>query len=333
MGQPAVEHKSFGNSMLRFLRNWTLPGAIFGGTALYLLFAYVPQLDAQARFFGPIFEAIFPLFMIMILFVVFCKVDFHRLRLERWHLWLCLFQLFFVAVMVLLALLFRPADRAMVVFESVLCCVISPCAAAAPVVTQKLGGRLEQMISYLFLSNFLAAVLIPTVFPMIDSAADMPFMVAFLQILRGVSLVLLLPMAMAYIVKHYFRPFHRWIVSINDLSFYTWALSLSIVSGVTVKSIVHAAAPVWLLILIALLGLLACVFQYAVGRWLGGFSQTVIESGQGLGQKNTAFAVWVALTYLNPLATVGPGCYILWQNIINSVEIWHRRKLGLEHHT
>jgi BASS family bile acid:Na+ symporter len=30
--------------------------------------------------------------------------------------------------------------------------------------------------------------------------------------------------------------------------------------------------------------------------------------------------------YLNPVASVGAGCYVLWQNIINSIEIWQDRK-------
>jgi BASS family bile acid:Na+ symporter len=34
----------------------------------------------------------------------------------------------------------------------------------------------------------------------------------------------------------------------------------------------------------------------------------------------------MAYTYLNPLSSVGTGCYILWQNIINSIEIWQKRK-------
>jgi BASS family bile acid:Na+ symporter len=37
----------------------------------------------------------------------------------------------------------------------------------------------------------------------------------------------------------------------------------------------------------------------------------------------------VAYTYLNPVASVGAGCYVLWQNIVNSVELWeYRRKTG-----
>jgi BASS family bile acid:Na+ symporter len=64
-----------------------------------------------------------------------------------------------------------------------------------------------------------------------------------------------------------------------------------------------------------------------VGKSVGRFFHSTIEAGQALGQKNTAFAIWIAYTYLNPVASVGPGCYILWQNIVNSWELWqHRRK-------
>ncbi len=79
------------------------------------------------------------------------------------------------------------------------------------------------------------------------------------------------------------------------------------------------------------MSLLICLAQFAVGRYIGHFFGTVIESGQGLGQKNTAFAVWIAYTYLSPLSVAGPGCYILWQNAINSLEIWHHRKTTERH--
>ena len=99
-----------------------------------------------------------------------------------------------------------------------------------------------------------------------------------------------------------------------------------IVTGTTVKNIVHAQATLLLLGSIAMLGLLLCVIQFAVGRFIGHYFGRAQEAGQGLGQKNTAFAIWMAYTYLTPLASVGPGCYILWQNIINSIEIWQERR-------
>ena len=91
-------------------------------------------------------------------------------------------------------------------------------------------------------------------------------------------------------------------------------------------NIVHAQTTVLLLLLIALLGLLLGLLQFAIGKALGRPFHRVIEAGQALGQKNTAFAIWMAYTFLNPLSSVGPGCYILWQNIINSYEIWQKRK-------
>ena len=76
------------------------------------------------------------------------------------------------------------------------------------------------------------------------------------------------------------------------------------------------------------MGLLLCIMLFGAGRFIGHYFGATINAGQGLGQKNTAFAIWIASAYLNPLATVGPGCYILWQNIINSIEIWLCRREG-----
>ena len=154
----------------------------------------------------------------------------------------------------------------------------------------------------------------------------MDFLSAFLLILYKVCLVLVLPMVLSYFVKHYLRSLNRWIVGVKDLSYYLWGCSLTIVTGTTVKNIVHADTTAGFLLLIALLGLLLCIVQFAVGRYIGHFFDRTIESGQALGQKNTAFAIWIAYTYLTPLSSVGPGCYILWQNLINSIELWQERK-------
>ena len=154
----------------------------------------------------------------------------------------------------------------------------------------------------------------------------MTFWAAFSKILYEVAIVLLVPMLMAYIVKHHAHRLHKRIISIKDLSYYLWACSLMIVTGTTVKNIVHANTTAALLMAIAFMGLLMCVVQFAVGRFIGHYFNHTQEAGQALGQKNTAFAIWMAYTYLNPLSSVGPGCYILWQNIVNSIEIWQKRK-------
>jgi len=312
--------------ILKLLRDWTLPVSMTTGAVVYLIFAFVPALDGAARFFSPICETIMPLFMFLILFVTFCKVDFRKLQPVGWHFWVIVSNLLLIAIIMTVILGFHAEGDALVLLEALLMCIIAPGATAAAVVTQKLGGSLEETTTHTFLSNFVTALLVPICFPMIEKAAHITFWEAFGMILYKVATVLLLPMLLAFIVKHTMHRLHQWIISVKDLSYYLWGCSLLIVTGTTVKSIVHAQSSVWLLLAIAMLGLVVCITQFAMGKAIGRRFDRVIDAGQALGQKNTAFAIWMAYTFLTPLSSVGPGCYVLWQNIINSFEIWQKRK-------
>lgn len=316
------------SAIIRFAQTWSLPLAMATGAIIYLLFAFLPPLEDVGIRMEPFFTAILPLFMFLILFVTFCKVDYRKLIPVPWHFWVGVFQVIFVWILVGLILVCHLQGNSLILVESILTCIIGPCAAAAAVVTQKLGGSLEEMTTYTFLSNCICAALIPICFPMIDTGSHISFWSAFATILYEVSIVLLVPMFLAYVVKHakILNGFYHWLLRFDNLGFYLWCFSLMIVTGTTVKNIVHAQSSVWFLFVIAFLGLILCIIQFAVGRYLGHFFHRNMEAGQALGQKNTAFAIWIAITYLNPLASVGPGCYILWQNIINSIEIWIKEK-------
>ena len=314
--------------IIQFIKEWTLPVSIATGSILYLVFAFVPVLDSAANLFAPIFNAALPLFMFLVLYVTFCKVDFRKLVPVGWHLWIALSQVLMVVLVLGVILAFNVVGKSLILLEALLVCIICPCASAAAVVTQKLGGNIEEMTTYTFLSNFLCALLIPICFPLIEKGAGITFLSAFMVILYKVGLVLVVPMLLAYITKHWHAlcRFYHWIISMNNLSFYLWGCSLLIVSGTTIKNIVHAKVSSGFLLLIAILALVLCLTQFVIGRYIGHFFQNRVNAGQALGQKNTAFAIWIAYVYLNPLSTVGPGCYILWQNIINSVEIWKHNK-------
>lgn len=312
---------------MKFIKTWTLPLAIFSGAALYLLFALVPWLAPVAEAFAPVPDMLMPVGMFFVLFVTFCKVDFHKLRPVAWHLWVSLFNLLIVGVALGVILMFRLQGDALVLVEALLMCAIAPGATAAPIVTQKLGGSLEEQTTFTFLSNFITVLVVPVCFPLIEKGADVHFLDAAAKILREVVMVLVVPMAVAYVVKHHLPRLHRRIVGVSDLGYYLWAMLLLIVTGTTVKNIVHAQTTALFLCVIAVLAMLVCVAQFAVGRYVGHFFGRTVEAGQSLGQKNTTFAIWMACTYLTPLSSVGPGCYILWQNIINSVEIWRELKI------
>ncbi|MBP7767744.1 MAG: transporter [Prevotella sp.] len=325
--------------VVRFLKNWTLPVAMLTGVCVYLLFRFIPALRPIGAWYEPYNDNVLPDFMFLILFVTFCKVDFRKLRLVRWHLWISLQQILFVLLLLGLIMGFGLSGHSLIMVEAVLVCIIGPCASAAAVVTAKLGGSLEEMTTFTFVSNLISAILIPVCFPLLPQtqAAGAPVGVLslFVQILCEVSVVLLLPMLLAYIVKHGFKRFHRWIVGIKDLSYYMWGCSLVVVTGTTAMNIADAWShtSVIFLLSIAFMSLILCIVQFATGRFIGHYFDKSIEAGQSLGQKNTAFAIWVATAFLHPLSSVGPGCYILWQNIINSIEIWAFSKRGRIHHS
>ncbi|MCH5177713.1 MAG: transporter [Prevotellaceae bacterium] len=309
-------------SLLHFLKEWTLPVAIVVGTVSYLTFDLVPALDDAGTWFGTLFDTLFPLCVFFTLFVTFAKVDFHKMQPRRWHLALALAQLLLIALCAGAVMLLQGNASHKLLAEAALTCIIGPCASAAPVVVGKIGGNIHTMTTYTLLSSLLCALTIPAVFPLLEKSPDLTFMQASLAIMQKLATVMLLPLLLGWIVRHYVRPLYRFIVAHPDLSFYCWALALAITTGITVKHIVHSSASPALLIAIALLSLAVCLTHFVIGRSIGNIYRERINCGQGMFQKNTAMAIWVAYMYLSPVASIGAGCYVLWQNIINSYEIW-----------
>lgn len=322
-----VNHTFFHhNAVLRFLKNWTLPVAICVGTVFYLVFARVPALGGVAAAAGPVFDVLFPVLLFITLFITFTKVDFRRMRPARWHAELVAAQLLLVAVVAAGAHLTSQWSAASkTAWESVLTCVIAPCATAAPVVTAKLGGELGTMTAFSLISNVVCAFTIPLVFPLLEPAAGFSFAATSWLILQKVGLVLLLPLALGWFVRHHVRPLHRFVLRHPDLAFYTWGCTLAITTGVTVRNICHSQASPLLLLLIAAVSLAACFLQFAIGRAIGRRRGQRVNAGQGMFQKNTGMSIWVSYMYLSPVASIGAGCYVLWQNIINSYELWEKR--------
>lgn len=318
------------NRCLQFCKDWTLPVAIAIGTVFYLLFYSVPALDEAGDALLPVFDFLFPLSVFMTLLVTFCKVDFHQMMPHRWHAGVLVAQLLLVAVNVAVILLssttHHPSPNTKLLWEAILTCVIGPSASAAPVVVGKLGGNISTMTTYTLLSAGASAVLIPLVFPLLERHASLDFLPAFLIILQKVAIVLLLPLALGWLVQHYLHGVQRRVASMPNLSFYCWAVSLSITTGITVKNIIHSNAALTLLCWIAGATFVLCFVQFVIGRAIGRWLGEEINAGQALFQKNTALSIWVAYMYLNPVASIGAGCYVLWQNIINSFEIWQYRR-------
>lgn len=316
--------------VIKFVKDWTLPVAIAVGSAAYLTFYWIPSLDALGDSLVPVFDFIFPLSVFLTLLTTFCKVDFHQMRPHRWHAGVLAAQLLLVTVVSLVCWMLDSNSSTSpltdkLLWEALLTCIIGPSASAAPVVVGKLGGNISTMTTYTLLSALVSALLIPLVFPLLEQTAHVDFLSAFFIILYKVAIVLLLPLILGWLVQHYLPHVQRRIAAMPNLSFYCWSVSLAITTGITVRNIVHSNAAVTLLLSIAAATLLLCFAQFAIGRTIGRHLGEEINAGQALFQKNTAMSIWVAYMYLNPVSSVGAGCYVLWQNIINSVELWQKQ--------
>ena len=314
------------NSLIRFLKEWTLPVAIAVGTVSYLTFYYVPQLDGLGNRLGPVFDVLFPLTVFLTLFFTFCKVDFHQMLPHRWHTGVLLAQLLLVGLNIGIIFWVQDSPEQKLLWEAVLTCIIGPAASASPVVVGKLGGNISTMTTYVLISSLTSALMIPLVFPILEQTVHVDFLDAFLIILKKVSMVLLLPLVLGWLMQHYVKGLCRKIAAQPNLSFYSWGVSLSITTGITVKNIVNSSASLTLLLLIAIFTFALCFLQFSIGRFVGRHMGEEVNAGQALFQKNTALSIWVAYMYLNPVASIGAGCYVLWQNIINSWELWQYRK-------
>lgn len=292
--------------MLKFLKNWTLPIAMLVGAIGYPLFMCLSFLT--------------PILIFTMLLLTFCKVSPSDLKPKPLHIWLLLIQIFGSLAVYLLLYRFNK-----IVAEGAMMCIICPTATAAAVITSKLGGSVASLTTYTLIGNIGAAIAVPVLFPLIEAHAGISFWDSFFLILGKVFPMLICPFLAAWFLEKFLPKVHHKLLGYHELAFYLWAVSLTIVTSQTLFSLINNPADGFTEIMIAVVALVACCLQFFLGKNIGSIYNDRISGGQALGQKNTILAIWMAHTYLNPLSSIGPGSYVLWQNIINSWQLWKKR--------
>lgn len=312
--------------MWRFFKNWTLPIAMLAGTLGYFVFANVSFLQPAKPFLNSFVVFITPLLIFAQLLLTFCKIELRELMPSPWHAWLLTFQATSTLIVASFLLFFPISGAYKEVFEGALVCLICPTATAAAVITSKLGGSAPSLTTYTLLSNILAAIAVPLIFPLVEVHTGTTFIIAFLKILGKVFPLLLLPFILAFFFRYFMPSVHRMLLKQKDLAFYIWSVALMIVTAQTVRSLMQSNVDDVVQIWLCAAGLITCVIQFALGKKIGSRYGDRISGGQALGQKNTVLAIWMAYTYLDPVSSVAPGSYVLWQNIFNSWQLWKQRK-------
>lgn len=312
---------------MKFIKQWSLLVSIVVGTVFYIMFSRIEWLVPVGDVAGPVLQDMLPVVLFALLYVTFCKIRVSQMKTERWHLQL---QLICVALSALLAgvacLAGSPSEK--LVLEGVFVCVACPTAAAAAVVTDKLGGSIASLTVFTIITNFVCALVIPVLFPLVERGTDISFLSAMAAVLRNVTAVLVAPLLLAVASRRLLPRFTAWLAGVKDLAFYMWCFNLAVVTGVTMRNIFHSEVGGTALALLLLLPMPVAVLLFAIGKAVGRPYGENISAGQAMGQKNTVVAIWLTITFLNPLAAVAPGAYVIWQNLINAWQIWYKEKYG-----
>jgi BASS family bile acid:Na+ symporter len=298
------------------------------GALVYEIFAHIPALEPVSQTMGPLLIDWLPVGLFLLLYATFCKIKISEMKPRTWHFVIQLVRTSLAALMVLLISLFGSDADVKLVLEGMFICFICPTAAAVVVVTEKLGGSIGSLTMFTIIANLVTMVIIPLFFPMVERGADITFLSSMLMILRNVTVVLVVPLFLALLSRRIIPNFVKRLNSHKDIGFYIWCFNLSIVTGITLRNIHHSSITGWVLWLLLTTPLLVCLIQFSIGKWVGRFWNDSISAGQALGQKNTVVGIWLTLTFLNPLAAIAPGAYVLWQNLVNGWQIWYKEKHG-----
>ena len=266
------------------------------------------------------------LIIALLLFFQFVQISPHDLRPHRWHLGALLFQILGFLLFAGLSAL-TPAKAGRILLECAMICLICPTAAAAGVITKKLDGNLAATVTYIVLANLSATFLIPMVVPMVRPSADLDFWTYVLRIAGKVFPILILPGLFAWLIRYTTHKLQRKLMRFAPNSFYIWFFGLTIAMVLASHALFTNYPGGLALAGIILVSMGACALQFFAGRHIGKGRTDSITAGQSLGQKNTAFLIWLGYNYLDPLTSVAGGLYAIWQNLFNSWELYeHEHK-------
>lgn len=289
------------------LKPWILPAAMLCGI---LFHEYISHL-----------AFLMPYLIFTMLLITFCRINPHDFGFSK-----MIWQLLAVQLIGSIALFFAiaPIDRQ--IAQGLFICVICPTATAAPVVTGMLGGSVTRLVAYSLVNNVVVALVVPFLLAWFgDSNIDI--FDTTISILAQVTPMILGPLVIALSLRKIATKAHQMIAARQSLSFYIWSVGLFIVVAKSVAFIMDEPTnEIPSIIAIAIGAGVVCALQFLIGRKIGLMHGDGISGAQGLGQKNTILAIWMTITYLNPIASVGPAAYIAWQNTINSVQLYLHQK-------
>ena len=290
------------------IRTLAMPLARVVGIALCRPLAVVEEVTENS---------LTPILIAAMLFITFCRVDIRQMRLSWSHLWMLLIQ-FVGAAIVYYAVAPLLGET---VGQGAMICVMAPIAMAAVVIGGMLGGNVTMMVTYSLICNFVTALVAPYMLHAFGNGSC-----TFMEIIARVAPTLIAPFVVAQFCRWLLPKVAAWFSAHSSISFYLWLISLILVMGRTTVFILDTNADPMMEVELALVALVLCIVQFKTGRFLGRYTGDVVATTQSVGQKNTIFAIWLSLNFLNPISSIAPTAYIVWQNFTNSWQMWKHER-------
>lgn len=269
-------------------------------------------------------SGIVPYGIFAILILTFSTTNLRRLRFERLDLWLMVCQTAFTMG---LYWLFRLISGPGAVAQGMMLAGLTPVACSVTVVSVILGARKENTIAYTIVGNLLICVLAPIMIVMIGHGPHTDLTDSFFAMLGRISTVIGLPFFLMLALQLWARPVNSRLSRYSGLSFYLWAAVLFLTLGQTIDFIfIHGEGHWGEIAALGVGAAVLCPLQFYIGRLIGRRCGDQVAGQQLLGQKNSAMGIWIANTYLNPLASTFMAFYSICQNLLNSWQIWRKER-------
>ena len=292
------------DSLHRNAKSFAMPLAMVTGAILYRPVAVLEHATSNM---------ITPILIFLMLFTSLCRVEIRDMRLKRLHIVILLIQ-----IALCLAVYAALAPINTIVAQGALVCIMTPIAMSAIYIGGLLGASIASLASYSLLNNLTIALIAPVILASVGDADC-----SFVHVISRITPLLILPFVFSQLFRVVAPRLTKWVGDHSSLSFIFWLISLAIIMGRTTSYVFElGGSNIMIETWLTLVALVICVSQFIFGRWLGRRYGEEVMAGQSMGQKNTLLAIWMAHSFLHPISSIAPTAYIVWQNIVNSYQIY-----------
>ncbi len=265
------------------------------------------------------YTAVIRPFLMLLLFLAFLRVRLSRTLFRREHLYAALLLPLGAGLAYQLGALY---DRELAV--NLLVIALAPTAVITPVLVDLARGKVTYAIGGILVTHLAWALYLPLLLPFVADAR--PSIPALLGLFWTVGVTVGLPLLLAQTVRRWGSGALPFFDRVGKYGIYLFLINVTIAAGRLSQYLRYeAAVSLTFLLLVAAGVVLVGGLLFAVGSRVCPPGLT-LEGSLVLGRKNTMLSIWMALTFLSPLAIIAPMLYILFQNVLFAGQLGYRAR-------